>query len=691
MSFDAETFYNLLPAFYRVKDAEQGEPLRELLDVIAGQIAVVEENLEQLYDDQFIETCAEWVVPYLGDLIGARGLYSLPTGAFSARAQVADTLAYRRRKGTAAVIEQLARDVTNWEARVVEFFQLLETCQQLNHLGELPATLNLRQGAQLEYVNTAFEQAAHSVDVRSIARLHKRYNIPNVGIFLWRLAAYPLTHATPFGLADGFRFLFNPLGANLPLFNAPQTEEQITHLAEPINVPMPITRRAMYENLSRYYGTGKSVWITLDHGGTQGLEDVPAGEVIVCNLSDRPDGSWGARPATKYAIDPELGRLMLPANLGAFEGVRVSFQYGFSAELGGGEYNRAPTLGACEVPGIPPPPLTGLDRNSGNMQAALDAVQAGGVVEIADSATYHGGLVLNVNSGACVELRAADGARPLLVLAGEGGGPNELTISGGEGAEVTLNGLVLSAGALRVPAGGGNALRRLTLRHCTLVPGLGLQISGSPQAPGAAALIAELPKLEIEIENCILGGLRVVDGAQASLVNSIVDANSPDGVAYAGLDGLSAGGNLSLESCTVIGKVHASWIDEASNSIFFANPAQAESWPAKAPVAVKRLQQGCVRYSFVPPGSQVPRRYACQPAAGEEVRIRPVFTSIAYGDPGYLQLDLNCATEIRSGAEDGAEMGVFNLLKQPQREANLRIRLKEYLPFRLEAGIFYVS
>jgi hypothetical protein len=691
MSFDAETFYNLLPAFYRVKDSEQGEPLRELLDVIAGQIAVVEENLEQLYDDLFIETCAECVVPYLGDLIGARGLYSLPSGAFSARAQVADTLAYRRRKGTAAVIEQLARDVTNWEARVVEFFQLLETCQQLNHLRDLPATLNLRQGAQLEYVNTAFEQAAHSADVRSIARLHKRYNIPNVGIFLWRLAAYPLTHATPFGMGDSFRFLFNPLGANLSLFNAPQTEEQITHLAEPINVPMPITRRAMYENLSAYYGTGKSLWITLDHGGAQGLEDVPAGEVIVCNLSDRPDGSWGAHPATKYAIDPELGRLMLPANLGAIEGVLVSYQYGFSADLGGGEYNRAPTLGACEVPGIPPPPLTRVDRSAGNLQAALDAVQAGGVVEIADSATYKGSLALTVDPGACVELRAADGARPLLVLAGGGGEPSGLTISGGEGAEVTLNGLVLSTGALRVPGGGGNTLRRLTLRHCTLVPGLSLEPSGSPQSPGSAVLIAELPKLEIVIENCILGGLRVVDGAQASLVNSTADANSPDGVAYAGLDGLSAGGNLSLESCTVIGKVHASWIDQASNSIFLANPGEVESWPAKAPVAAERLQQGCVRYSYIPPSSLVPRRYACQPAAGEEARIRPVFTSMAYGDPGYLQLDLNCAAEIRGGSDDGAEMGVFNLLKQPQREANLRIRLREYLPFRLEAGIFYVS
>ncbi|MGH2688965.1 MAG: hypothetical protein ACRDKW_09190, partial [Actinomycetota bacterium] len=33
-------------------------PLRALMTAVAGEIAVVEENLEQLYDDLFIETCA---------------------------------------------------------------------------------------------------------------------------------------------------------------------------------------------------------------------------------------------------------------------------------------------------------------------------------------------------------------------------------------------------------------------------------------------------------------------------------------------------------------------------------------------------------------------------------------------------------------------------------------------------------
>src|SRR6266545_3580551 len=103
MSFDADRMYELLPAIYRVRDADRGEPLKALLSVIADQVGVLEEDLAQLYDDQFIETCAPWVVPYIGDLIRARGIND-PEGeaaAFSERALVADTIRLRPRKGTA--------------------------------------------------------------------------------------------------------------------------------------------------------------------------------------------------------------------------------------------------------------------------------------------------------------------------------------------------------------------------------------------------------------------------------------------------------------------------------------------------------------------------------------------------------------------------------------------------------------
>src|SRR5687768_949369 len=101
MSFDAKTLYELLPAIYRIRDSELGEPhkLEALLALIAEQVAVVEESLDQQYDDQFIETCAEWVVPYIGDLIGYRALHRIDPSVLSAHAEVAHTIGFRRRKG----------------------------------------------------------------------------------------------------------------------------------------------------------------------------------------------------------------------------------------------------------------------------------------------------------------------------------------------------------------------------------------------------------------------------------------------------------------------------------------------------------------------------------------------------------------------------------------------------------------
>jgi hypothetical protein len=91
------------------------------------------------------------------------------------------------------------------------------------------------------------------------------------------------------------------------------------------------------------------------------------------------------------------------------------------------------------------------------------------------------------------------------------------------------------------------------------------------------------------------------------------------------------------------------------------------------------------------------RSPALSQAERDEIRafieswLAPSFTSTNYGQPAYAQLRLRCPQEIRTGAEDGSEMGVFCHVKQPQRESNLRIRLDEYLPFGLEAGVVYVT
>jgi len=108
MSAESDRLYNLLPVIYRLRDAEQGEPLRALLSIINGELANVEADIAGLYENWFIESSDEWVVPYIGDLLGVRGLNTIQTSAFSQRAYVGNTLFYRRRKGTAYVLAILA-------------------------------------------------------------------------------------------------------------------------------------------------------------------------------------------------------------------------------------------------------------------------------------------------------------------------------------------------------------------------------------------------------------------------------------------------------------------------------------------------------------------------------------------------------------------------------------------------------
>src|SRR2546429_9975827 len=123
--------YSLLPAVYRIRDSERGYPLRALLGLISTQAELVKTDIDGLYDDLFIETCADWVIPYIGDLVANNALYEAVRGR---RADVAKTIYYRRRKGTLPMLEELARDVTGWSAHAVAFFEQLGWAQNLNHL-----------------------------------------------------------------------------------------------------------------------------------------------------------------------------------------------------------------------------------------------------------------------------------------------------------------------------------------------------------------------------------------------------------------------------------------------------------------------------------------------------------------------------------------------------------------------------
>ncbi|MEN8377068.1 MAG: hypothetical protein ABFS34_16715, partial [Gemmatimonadota bacterium] len=539
---------------------------------------------------------------------------------------------------------------------------------------------DLRHGEALEWIGTAFETANRTVDVRRIESGRGRHNIPNVGLHLWRIRAYEHS-ASPAFRAGPRRYRVSPLNHDLPLYNRPLAEDDITHLAEPDNVPWPLSRRRLASHLDRHYGepggllqgAGPSLLLSVDDA------PIARSQILVCNLGDEGPG-WAHSPPPDgfYAIDPALGRIALPADAADPADVRVTWHEGFSADIGGGEYERGDSLPAPPAGTVP----VRVPDDQPTIGAALAAIAGNGVIEITDSSRYAETLAIDVAAESAVEIRAVNRRRPVLALGG-------LSITGGENAACTLNGLLLTGAPLEVPDDGDNALARLDLLHCTLVPGIALNPDGSPTQPDMPSLQLAIAGLEVEIDRCILGGIRAHEHVRISASDSLIDATARDGVALAAGDGISPGGALELEACTLVGKVHAAEM-RVSNSILLAALAAGDTWTT--PVRAARRQVGCIRFSWLPFESIVPTRYRCQPDSAQgAARIAPGFTSLHYGTPAYGQLTTATPPQILRGAEDESEMGVFHHLFGAQRETNLRIRLAEYLRVGLRAGIFYES
>jgi hypothetical protein len=681
VSVSVDYLYNLLPALYRERDVASGGLLRQYLEVLTDELAVAADGIDQLYDDLFVETAAPWVLPYLAELIGLHGLPGASIAGLTSRAEVANTIAYRRRKGTAAILEQVARDTTGWPARAVEYFELLATCQHMNHIRPRNnVTVSVRDPSRLQFVGTPFERGAaadlvHLPEVRRIPPRRGRYNVPNIGIVLWRLRGYPVTEfpALPAAAGDLTRFLLDPLGAPLQLFSLPVSETEITHSADPVNVPMPLGRLLMNDGLASCYGPG----LSLDIAGI----DVAA--VDVCDLRDVPGagGGWAHTPVPpgRVRVDPVLGRLAFGDNQATPP--LVSYHYGFSADLGGGEYDRVATF--ATTGGTVETVAQDGTANHTTITAALATLgAAGGTVEVRDSCRYEETLAIAATATArAIEVRAADRRRPVVVLGGE------LVVTLADNAEVSINGLVIAGGAIRVTGTG-----RVDLRHCTLVPGITLDADGEPDRPGDPSLTVESPGASVTLQRCIVGAIRSHIDSDLSCTDTVVDAGE-DGVAFASVpDASGPGGTVTFDECTVLGRVHTRLLQRASNGIFLAvvPPGDEARWPG--PVLVDRRQQGCVRFCYLPAGSRTPLRYRCVPTADTEAaELRPVLTSSRFGQPGYVQLDRRTPAPVWHGADDESELGALHHLNQPLREAYLRARLEDYLRFGLEAGLFFAT
>ncbi len=768
MDKNADRLYDLLPAVYRQRDMEKGYPLRALLQVISEQVNLIEGDIDQLYDNCFIETCQDWAVAYIGDLVGYRPVHEagepgdittslgrLRNKILIPRREVAKTVRYRRRKGTLALLEQLSKDVAGWPARAVEFYTLLSFCQSLNSINlGMGKTADLRLADALDRLDGPFDELSHTVDVRRVSsrRSQGHYNIPNVGVFVWPIRTFSVTRALaccPEKNHRPFCFTFSTLGNDCLLFNRPKPETEPTHIAEELNLPVPIRRLDFSARKADYYGEGRSLQIWLGDAA----HPISVDQIIVADLSN-----WHYRPHKGYvAVDPVLGRIAFSPRQVPQGDIIVSYHYGFSADIGGGEYERVlsqPEGSAFYYVGI------GKEYNGindalikwrGESPRPKDAV-----IEITDSRVYEPEIEgkskkinIELDEGESLQIRAANGARPIVRLldlyvgrqdyltatadevSGANGGdtvkdgsdsPAREESKAKKGRRLTLDGLTITNHGIKI----AGDLNRVTIRHCTLVPG---------QAP------LELVNLngQVKIEHCILGSIIINQDEVSSdplpirISDSILDGVIPEGVVFSAPTDLHAHAALTILRSTVLGKVFTHTIELADNCIF------------DDLVRVARSQRGCMRFCYITrerapgghvagynghseddsdhPHSRTPRRFCCQPdmamdAAEKDLRekrenltpmtepsedeisaakriahnsVRPRFCSKLYGRPDYCRLEQSCPDEIVRGAEDESEMGAFHDLFQPQRGANLRVRLDEYTVAGMDAGIIYAD
>jgi hypothetical protein len=239
----AQRLYARLPAYYRVLDEEQGLPLYALLETVGEQVANVRADLDTLWDNFFIETCEDWVVPYLAALTGTN-LLANPVGQ-SNRLDVRNTVMWRRSKGTPAMLRALAQAISGWPTDLAEFFQVLGWSQNMNHLRmQSQLTPDLRDNYALSLLGRTADPFSHAADVKTSRALSQarvfpeslgigraawgtpgRYQINNLGFFARRLQTFVVNGATPAAVPPGLAtpanaacYTFDPLFRDTPLF-----------------------------------------------------------------------------------------------------------------------------------------------------------------------------------------------------------------------------------------------------------------------------------------------------------------------------------------------------------------------------------------------------------------------------------------------------------------------------------------
>jgi hypothetical protein len=442
--------WNLLPPIYQLMD--QGPtpgapgPLQELVNRIGAQAAELRRNTDRLWENQSIETCDDWVIPYIGDLVATRLVSCLDAAA--QRIDVAKTIYYRRRAGTVGVLEQLAADIASRDARVVEFFRRMGRTRHqfdppLSYQIENPLTgpigftgntVQIAEGLIGAYSSTpaggfadlrntyaasntgnAFDEYFYTADLRAGGQTLGHFNIRNLGVFLWWLRAFPISAATPVLSKSPTPCLtFDPTGREIPLFAASQrVGEQAQwgeHWVSPDEWMLPVAIREILWNLT---DAQKNLWAT-DPVTKQAVFTPQS-----LSVGMMAGGTGAPLPLAQLKIHPERGLFSFlipgtdtpaPAPIGT---LAVCYNFGLLGQIGAGAFDTS-ILSPLPTP-LPATTVNITGGASTNLDTSFALLTATGAALFSDTLTYAGPTkTLNVPEGATIALAAQDGQRPVI-------------------------------------------------------------------------------------------------------------------------------------------------------------------------------------------------------------------------------------------------------------------------------------
>jgi hypothetical protein len=540
-----EKLWKLIPAVYRTLDStpddpadltERAGPLREMVNRIAAQAAVIRRSMDRMWEDQSIETCDDWLIPYIGDLVATNLVACMD--AQGQRLDVAKTIYYRRRKGTVGLLEELASDVAHRDARVVEFFRRLGRTRHSFDppIGQVPffsgptdplqpavieglagaytrtpmgGYADLRQAYGAAKAMTPFDEFAYTADFRRGRQYSGWHNIPRLGVFVWWLLSFGVEPSTPVEDADcKGQFTFDPSGREIPLFARSQrTSEQFgEHWISPDEWQLPV-------NISKDLFALQSAQLYPDSLSVLEGDTVP----------------YSVMTLDRAVVNPERGRFRLQGIAPASNVVHVTYHYGFSSEIGAGPYDQR--LGGEKLPARPSP-VTEVKDVASKFATAVAGIAGKGTVVIDDSLTYS--PPADLGGVQDVALLGANQQRPLVRWTTT---PRvEWTITGTAGSTLVLQGLWL-CGADVVLKG---EFESVVIRYCTLDPGNSgaslktpqLYMNSVDKVPLAPThLFVEAKMAFLDIQRSIVGPIRTRNGGGIQSLNisdSIVQAIPED-------------------------------------------------------------------------------------------------------------------------------------------------------------------